>query len=470
MKKIKLILLGLSCLVLASCFGGGSAISTTTTEAVTTTPVVTTTTTAPNTTTKQVATTTNPTTTTTDEPVVTTTEPVISTTTTTSTSTTTSTTTDVAPTTTTSEPALSTSASNPVTTTTSDEPRLCTLYEINELGANLANNTQGIKVKFNAMYVKNITDNNDHLFLFVDADSYLCVRFTQSQYTDHIKNRYTYCYYDVVGTVTKVNNNVEVAYESLTNTTTTKTTYDYSNITSNKTTIKSIYDDMSNITLNNKYNGIGKIVTFSGVVMATDRDDAQKKAVLYDNHNVITVIGESAITSADSVGIIQLKITGIVSILKGQPAILLLDNKAETKTINIDYSNVVEKSPSYFSKWYNVGGRVSNPSFADFSVMYKINGYVNDDESRTTKYYFGLTDTEDGKLSDNNVSTSIKGVYLMNYQGLSESDLTRNTNKAIVDAYKTNVDVCASLYQFDTNNHAWKMFMVDSTLEAAQAN
>ena len=460
MKKIKYFILGFCCLILASCFGGNVA---------TTSKTKTTQNTSTNTFEPTITTTTNcavPTTFTT--PGISTTafvttnvEPVISTT---------------LPSTTTSsaittiEPVITTTTTNTsTTTTTSNEPKLCTLSEINSLGANLANNATGIKVKFNAMYVKNITDNNDHLFLFVDEDSYVCVRFTQSQYTDHIKNRYTYCYYDVVGTLSKVNNNVEVAYESLTNTTTTKSSYDYSNITTNKSSIKSIYDDMSNITLSNKYNGIGKIVTFSGVVMATDREDAQKKAVLYDNKNVITVIGDSTICSADSINNTQLKITGIVSILKGQPAILLLDKEVENKTINIDYSNVVEKVPSYFSKWYNVSDRINNPSFADFSILYKINGYVNVDEGRTNKLYFGLTDTANGKLDDNGIKTSIKGVYLMNYQG--QSSLT-SYNSNIYNAYQneTNINLCASLYQFDTQNHGWKMFMVDSTFQEVANN
>ena len=354
-----------------------------------------------------------------------------------------------------------------LTITTTNVEKTYTLAEINDIGKALENDTTGIKVKFNAMYVKTITDNNDHLMLFVDNDSYLCVRVESEYYTKHLQNRYKYCYYDVEGVVSKKNNSVEVVYENLTNSTTTPSTYDYSNVTSTKSSIKEVYDEIKTISLNEKYNGVGKIVTFRGVVLATDRDDANSKAVLYDNNHVITVINDKKICDAKEDLNKEFEITGIVNVLKGQPAVLALDFKSKAKTINVDYSNVCEVTPSYFSKWYHTSKNISDPSYDDFAKLYSIRGYVNIDNSRTSSYYFGLTDNANGNLSDSGTTKSIKGVYLMNYQNQKEKT---SYNEKIVDAYNNEdlINVYASLYQFDTSNHGWKMFMVDDTLKTAK--
>ena len=67
-----------------------------------------------------------------------------------------------------------------------------------------------------------------------------------------------------------------------------------------------------------------------GIVLATDRDDSNSKAVFYDNKHLITVINWDEKRNqkiCDGVNDIlnQFEVTGIISILKGQPAILLLD-------------------------------------------------------------------------------------------------------------------------------------------------
>ena len=103
----------------------------------------------------------------------------------------------------------------------------------------------------------------------------------------------------------------------------------------------------------------------------------------------------------------------------------------------------------------------------DFSQLYLVSGVVETDNDRTSKYYFGLVD-RGGKLSDTGVDKSIKGVYLMNYQGLTDNDVTRASNLNVATLYQNDNDVTCyvSLYQFDTQNHAWKVFMVDSSLKA----
>ena len=98
-------------------------------------------------------------------------------------------------------------------------------------------------------------------------------------------------------------------------------------------------------------------------------------------------------------------------------------------------------------------------------TLYRITGYVADDESRTTAYYLGLTDTNGESLSDNSITKSIKGIYLINHQGLDERDLSYSIYKEYTDKL---ISVYASIHQFDTNNHAWKMFTNETSIEVIE--
>ena len=216
------------------------------------------------------------------------------------------------PKTTTSTPTSTKTSTSTITST--KEEKLYTLSEIIEIGEVLDNNKTGIEVKFSALYVKKITDNNDILMLFVDDDSYLNLRVSQNQITEHIRNRYTYCYYNVTGIVSKLNGVVEVNYKSIENKTTTPiSSYDFSNITKKVDSIEDLYKEYDNITLNDKYNGTGIIVTFDGALIATDRSDSNTKGVFTDYKHVVTVIAEKSL-STSNIGK-TLKITGILKSL-----------------------------------------------------------------------------------------------------------------------------------------------------------
>ena len=164
------------------------------------------------------------------------------------------------------------------------------------------------------MYVKLITDNTDKLMLFVDDSSYINVRVSNSTFNKYLKNRYLNCYYKVNGLLSRKNNQLEVAYESITNITSSPEDYDYTLITKDCNTILEVYNDIDNISLSKKKNGVGSIVTFNGVLMSTDRSDANKKAVLYDNDHLITVISDKKICDGKLDLGKELKITGITSV------------------------------------------------------------------------------------------------------------------------------------------------------------
>ena len=120
-------------------------------------------------------------------------------------------------------------------------------------------------------------------------------------------------------------------------------------------------------------------------------------------------------------------------------------------------------TPSYFSKWYNVSDYINNPSFDDFAKLYKVTGYVQDNKDITTAYNLGLVDEVNDSLSDVGIKKSIKGVFLMNNLSMSESDLSYS-KFAPFYVNEEKITVYVSLHQFDTNNHGWKVFAIEDSI------
>lgn len=338
--------------------------------------------------------------------------------------------------------------------------------EVLSLGQTLSEGEESEVIKFEGLYVKALTDNFDKLMLFVDNDNYVFVR-VEGGFDDYLKNRYLSCRYTVEGNVTKSNGNIEVNYQNITNLTSEQEEYDYSNISLNKNSIEEVYQEINNVNLNNKDTGVGKIVTFEAVIVASDEDDSNTKVVAYDEKNVITVIDDKTICSKNDMGQKYI-FTGVISVLKTSPAIMLLD-KEYVEKVNLDevsYSNAEEVVPSYFSKWYYTSNKQSKPTLDVYKTLYKITGYVIEDSSRTSKYYLGVVDEKGHSLADNGITTSIKGVYLMNNLNMDDYDLTYSP---FYEHYinEEKVTFYASFYQFDTNNHGWKVFALNNTISLA---
>nr|MCR5564370.1 hypothetical protein [Gammaproteobacteria bacterium] len=95
---------------------------------------------------------------------------------------------------------------------------------------------------------------------------------------------------------------------------------------------------------------------------------------------------------------------------------------------------------------------------------YKITGYVNEDSGRTSALYLGLTDAANGDMTDSNTSKKANGVYMMNYQNIKSNDLAL---EEIADSYLNDLEITvfASLYQYDTQNHAWKVFICEEYIQ-----
>lgn len=336
------------------------------------------------------------------------------------------------------------------------------IKQIKELGKNLNNGETLNKIVFKGMYVKTITDNNDKLMLFVDETGYIYVRV--NNWTDYLKNRYYNCYYEVNGIISKINNNIELKYVNLKNITDTPSNFDYSSITENKQSLSEVEEEFNNITLNNKLNGVGKIVTFEGTIIATDRSDANQKVVVYDGEKVLTIIDNKKICESNSIGNKYI-FTGSLSVLHGSPAIWLLSSSYVSKT-NLELNNYKEVVPSYFKKWYYLSNNQNAPAYNEFFTLFKVTGYVKYNTDFTTKYDLGLVDDENGTLSDQNITRSIDGIFLMNNLSLNKQNEINNS--IFFEHLNKKVTVYVTLHQFETNNHGWKVFPVDSTLSVIE--
>lgn len=356
------------------------------------------------------------------------------------------------------------SSSDYISSSSNAEVKKYTLKEIQEYGTKLDNDTTSELVSFEAKYVKVMTDNNDKLMLFVDETSYIYVRVSNNDYKGYLENRYFDCDYYVEGYLSKINNRVEVNYVNLSNITSDPTDFDYSLIAEHKDSIYDVANELNALTLNKKYNAVGKIVEVEGVVISTEYNESNKKITIYDEKNVITIVNNKTICSKDSIGN-KYKFYGALSILNGSPALWYLDStyvdKCELSTLSFD--EVSSVSPSYFSSYYNVSSKVNNPAIYDFVKLYKVTGYVKTNSDITTKYSLGMVDSFSASLSDNGIKTSIKGIFLMNNLSLDSKDIEYSP---YYDYFDENILISTyvSLYQFDTQNHGWKVFGIDSMI------
>ena len=353
-------------------------------------------------------------------------------------------------------------------TSSSSAINLKNIKEINDLALGLSEGEIGQEVSFEGYYAKEITDNQDKLMLFVDETGYLyvIVKGGFQGNNEFLKNRYKKCLYKVNGRIQKYNGNLEIVYNSLVNITSTPEEFDYSSISENKDSLIEVYEEVSKVVLNKKDTGIGKIVSFKGTIVSTDRSDSNTKAVVYDGHKTITLIDDKKICDNGDIGKTY-KFTGSISILKSSPGIWLLDKTyIDNDLNNLDFSSAKEVMPSYFKQWYYVGDHIKKPTYEDYSILYKVTGFVTDNADYTAKYNLGLVDEENGSLSDNNLNGtySIKGVFLMNNHNMDMKDLSYSVfYEPYINASK--ISIYVTLHQFNTNDHGWKVFPLDFTLQ-----
>ncbi len=366
----------------------------------------------------------------------------------------------------------STSASNSSSssTPTPDPTKVVdSIKDIFTLGKDLEENEIGELVQFEATYLRGIAMNNSNedLMLFADDESYIYLRVPYAKYTGYLAKRYEMQEYQVTANITNVNNQIELTLnnsltvqESVINLT-SSISYSEENISEAKNSLLDLVDEFNAIPLNNKKYGSGKIVTITGQVIATEYKEANKKCVIYDGTNVVTVIGSSKIVGQYDIGT-TIEVTGILNIQISCPAVLLLSSKVKSDVSkDLNMTNFEEVKPSYFKKWNLISDSMKTPEINDFMKLYKTTAYITNDKNRTTKgkYYVGAVDNASDKLSDNGIKTSIAGFYLMNNQNLSELEFSYSAFYGFHDKVEP-VTFYFTLFSFNNNEHAWSCFPV----------
>lgn len=354
---------------------------------------------------------------------------------------------------------------------TLDTPIPCTIGEILQKGSMLKNEEIGEKVIFHATYLRAValSRSNEDLMYFADAHDYIYMRVPYSEFQGYLANRYVNQEYEVIGYVTKLNDVVELTYEKVTNLS-SPTSCNLKEVSEQKNSLQEVYDDFAKIPLNTKYYGSGKIVTFDGQLIATEYTESNKKAVFYDGTNTISVVHSSKITEKTDIGK-HFTITGILNIEVSSPAVLLLDieqKSSQNDTIVINDEAVEKVETDYFSKWNTTSKYMNPPSVYDYGKLYQTTGYIRDDTSRTNAYYVGIVKTSTSSLSDSGITKSIGGLYLMNHQNMSETSFSYSP---FYSYYGEDIPVTIyfSLFSFDTNNHAWRIFAIESHVPSLEA-
>ena len=382
------------------------------------------------------------------------------------------------------KPSTSNSASNSASTLPSTSPstsnssssstptpnpikNVDTIKEIFTLGKNLEENEIGNLVQFEATYLRGITmtRSSEDLMLFADEESYIYLRLPYAKYTGYLANRYVMQEYQITANITKVNNQIELTLndslttqESVINLS-SSISYNQEQVSEVKNSLGELIEDFNAIPLNNKKYGSGKIVTVTGQVIATEYKDANKKCVIYDGTNIITIINSSKIVGQYDIGT-TIEVTGILNMEVSCPAILMLSSKVKSDVSkDLNMTNYEEVKPSYFKQWNLTSDNMKTPSINNFMKLYKTTGYITDDKDRTNAYYIGVVDSESDKLSDTGIKTSIGGFYLMNHLNISDRDFSYSGFYGFYDKVEP-VTFYFSLFGFDTQNHAWKCFPV----------
>ena len=377
-----------------------------------------------------------------------------------------------------SKPSVSNSASNGESTSTVNSSSAFTptpnqtkvvdsIKDIFILGKDLEENEIGYLVQFEATYLRGIamTRSSEDLMLFADAESYIYLRLPYAKYTGYLANRYVMQEYQVTANITKVNNQIEL---TLNNSLTTQesvinlsssTSYNQEQVSEVKSSLEELVDDFNAIPLNSKKYGSGKIVTVTGQVIATEYKDANKKCVIYDGTNIVTVINSSKIVGQYDIGS-TLEVTGILNMEVSCPAILMISSKVKADiNKDLNMTNYEEVKPSYFKQWNLTSDNMKTPSVNNFMKLYKTTAYITDDKDRSNAYYIGVVDSASDKLSDTGIKTSIGGFYLMNHLNISDCDFSYSGFYGFYDKVEP-VTFYFTLFGFDTQNHAWKCFPV----------
>ncbi len=379
----------------------------------------------------------------------------------------------------------SASTSSVSNSTSASKPSIkqLTIKEARTLAEDLGDNEIGELIKIKATFLKVIKTTSSNLMYFADAESSIYLRVPVSKYTDYLDNRYTNYEYLITANIAKVDANIELQYnddldsrESVVNLS-EEVSVNLNNITEAKESIISLVEDFENIRLDNKKCGTGKIVTFTGQLIATEYEDANKKAVFSDGTGVINVINDKKFVNREDVGKFY-EITGIMNIKTTNPAILYLHNQyvikssTEESVINVNHSQTVE--PDFLKSKYILSDKYYSPSIQEYLTLYQTKGFIVDNSkyNANANYHLGIAKENKASLISDSSSTGIKsvsGLFLINHYNISEKTFSYSP---LFNYFLSSKEV--SLYftidQFYSQDHGWKVFPIEKLIDPLETN
>lgn len=389
----------------------------------------------------------------------------------------------------TSKPTSTSASTSKPTSTTSSTTSEIPAVTVQKIGTIRSERKINQYVCFEATYLRRLAFVHDDVLFFADDTGSIAFRIQNG--LDYIKNGYRFKEYRVTGKLVENNGNLEVAYD--TNITssykdavvrlgdTHALSYDETK-TSLPTQLNNIGDIETiagGLTLDNKSYGYSEqLVKFTAKYVQNERENSSEKTMFVDEKGrsiVVIMDGDGTgghplydLRNTDNFGKYY-SITGIVSVRYSIPAILGLRceyvEHTPSEESTVDVSIVTEVTSEVATEIFK--GNLTSDKFkalpnSYYFSLYKVEGWVVDNTDITTSYNFGLTLTEGGSISDTTTNkNTVKGFYFVNGTNIKDSGLSY----CPYDEY-LNKKICVyfKIESYDTNNHLWKIFVIEDTI------
>lgn len=370
-------------------------------------------------------------------------------------------------------PSSSTTIPTPSASTSIDLNNLRTISikEAIELGKNLENGQVGQLVKIEGTYLRTMTwtRSSDDIMIIIDGTGQIGLHVPYAKYTNYLASRYVNENYVVVGNMANNDGRIELVLndaisvqDSFASSKKTEL-FDPNDVTTKIDSIENLVKEFDQLPLNRKKYGVGKIVTVDAQLVAVEYEESNKKALFSDGQYCITVVSSSGIATKTDIGKYY-SVTGIMSVEVTSPALWYLSKtviEKDSTTIVVDKATTTRADA--FKKYSILGDNYNNPSYLEYMTLYKTKGYITDDEGRTSKYYLGIVDEENGSLNDVG-GKAISGLLLLNHQGLDDKGMSYSP---FLSYYTdgTEIELYYSLNQYSSNDHGWKAFAIEALVK-----
>lgn len=354
------------------------------------------------------------------------------------------------------------------TTTDINNLKTIRIQEALELGKDLEDGQVGQIVKVEGTYLRTMTwtrSSND-IMIIIDSTGQIGLNVPYAKYTGYLATRYINNNYVVVGNLANNDGRIELVLndifsvqESFVISSNTEI-YDPVTIAKKIDSIESLAKEFDKLPLNRKKYGVGNIATVDAQLVAVEYEDSNKKALFSDGQYCFTVVSSSGIATKADIGKYY-SVTGIMSVEVTSPALWYLSKTViEKESTTIEVSKATSTRADAFKKYSILGDDYHSPSYLEYMTLHKTEGFITDDEGRTSKYYIGIVDDENGTLNDVG-GKAISGLLLLNHQGLDDRGLSYSP---LLSYYENGneIELYYSLNQYSSSNHGWKAFAIEA--------